>query len=564
MKNLMYLSGLLARRSAWAAVLLLLVGAGQLAAQDDTDDLADAEFACDHSTFTWNGSQGIGYRPHFLAAGGAGTYLLPDGWEIIITNVINVGAPGEFEFTVERYSTYVDDDITIDGQVNDYLFTDTGTGDVLYFVVGTNAGEVFSPHGSADYCFAICMGGDDTYDGTANSSALHVVFGGSGEDEIIGGSVHDILFGDWFDESVWMDRDWIYGGDGQDYIYSGGNPLDDAEELYGEGGLDIIYGGWGIQSIWGGDDRDLISGGAGDDTIYGGGGTNVLFGDEWVSQNPYTQHSPYVWGTFYDGADTVYTGDDGSQAWGGGGNDTLIGGASNDELWGGDGTDYIYGYGGDDTLVGMNGVDYIWGGIGNDVIDGGDDGDFLYGEAGNDTIGGGAGDDYIEGGAGCDNLYGDGGEDEIHGGTGDDVIRGGDDNDELYGGDGDDAIDGGAGDDVLDGGYGQDYLHSGGNANDGGWGDILVGGDGDDILHTYGNPAQDRDHLTGDGGNDEFCYDLNWDSPTDIGGADIDSWGQHPAGYNPAAADPFYDYVFNSGYWYGTGQQAHAGQRACP
>lgn len=70
-----------------------------------------------------------------------------------------------------------------------------------------------------------------------------------------------------------------------------------------------------------------------------------------------------------------------------------------------------FGGAGDDTLVGSGGSDQIWGEAGNDV---------LLGMAGNDSLMGGDGDDQLNGREGIDSLYGGNGDDvlvAIDGGT---------------------------------------------------------------------------------------------------------------------------------------------------
>jgi hypothetical protein len=79
-----------------------------------------------------------------------------------------------------------------------------------------------------------------------------------------------------------------------------------------------------------------------------------------------------------------------SYAWGGLGNDTLIGGTNQDVLMGEDGNDKVYGGGG---------KDYLSGGNGNDYIDGG--GAFVNGQY-RDNFDGVA--DYINGNAGADKF----------------------------------------------------------------------------------------------------------------------------------------------------------------
>jgi hypothetical protein len=102
-------------------------------------------------------------------------------------------------------------------------------------------------------------------------------------------------------------------------------------------------------------------------------------------------------------------------AYGGTGNDSLIGNAKNDYLFGEDGNDYLYGgagndylYGGngDDRMYGADGVDVLCGGYGNDKLYGGNGYDYLYGEDGNDFMDAGSKYEYYNGGNGYDfNAY---------------------------------------------------------------------------------------------------------------------------------------------------------------
>lgn len=71
---------------------------------------------------------------------------------------------------------------------------------------------------------------------------------------------------------------------------------------------------------------------------------------------------------------------------------------------------FAYGGSGDDTLLGAGGHDRIYGQLGNDTLDGGDGNDFVVGDAGNDTITGGSGIDYLVGGAGADLIFAADGE----------------------------------------------------------------------------------------------------------------------------------------------------------
>jgi Ca2+-binding RTX toxin-like protein len=96
-------------------------------------------------------------------------------------------------------------------------------------------------------------------------------------------------------------------------------------------------------------------------------------------------------------------------AFGGLGNDILIGGSNNDRMDGGAGNDCLYGRLGNDVLLGGDGNDHMWGSFGNDLLLGGDGDDRMWGGAGNDTFFGGDDDDR---------MWGDLGNDTYHGGAG--------------------------------------------------------------------------------------------------------------------------------------------------
>ena len=215
-------------------------------------------------------------------------------------------------------------------------------------------------------------------------------------------------------------------------------------------------------------------------------------------------------------------------AYGGEGNDELLGSYAADILSGGEGNDTLRSGPGNDKLYGNGGDDYLNGGIGDDVIDGGAGADQIFGELGDDVIW--AGDDlapnYVEGGYGNDNITGGYGKDELHGNDGNDTIDGSlgidmifgeADNDTLLAGNdfSYNFVDGGAGNDILHGSFGGDYL-AGRSGNDTLYGyggddrlnggrdgyDIMYGGDGDDELS-----GDDYDDYHGEAGKDTFYVD---------------------------------------------------------
>lgn len=198
------------------------------------------------------------------------------------------------------------------------------------------------------------------------------------------------------------------------------------------------------------------------------------------------------------------------RAFGGSGNDTIIGNDAanrlagnqgNDSVDGGDGRDTIFGGAGFDTLSGGKGNDTLAGGNENDVLFGGGGKDRLVGENGNDTLNGGtegdrlagqAGDDSLNGDGGNDQFYGGGGEDTLNGGTGNDVMRGESENDMIFGNQGNDTLIGGSGNDTMRGGFNNDRLDGGSG------GDVMYGERDNDTM----NGGDGNDNMRGGSGND--------------------------------------------------------------
>lgn len=163
----------------------------------------------------------------------------------------------------------------------------------------------------------------------------------------------------------------------------------------------------------------------------------------------------------YDRDDSVVNKSDlKMQAYGGLGNDNLVGGPKADVLHGEDicersaGNDKIYGKGGNDLIYAADGSDYVSAGDGNDSVVG--DSDCVNGpnRSGNDVIHGGNGTDTLQGDGGADRLYGDRGDDSLIGAAGRDRLEGGPGNDWLLG----DVYDPAATADVLLGGSGRDTV----------------------------------------------------------------------------------------------------------
>ena len=128
-----------------------------------------------------------------------------------------------------------------------------------------------------------------------------------------------------------------------------------------------------------------------DDQIFGNGGRNVLKG--------------------FEGDDLIEGGGGKDRILGGDGEDNLYGGGKQDALRGGEGYDFLFGEGGNDRLFGENGNDVLYGGARKDKLFGEAGNDRLFGDAGNDTLDGGDGLDVLTDGRGEDVLIGGTGSD---------------------------------------------------------------------------------------------------------------------------------------------------------
>jgi Ca2+-binding RTX toxin-like protein len=188
----------------------------------------------------------------------------------------------------------------------------------------------------------------------------------SGDDNLYGGDIHDILNGN-------QGNDFISGGNGDDI-------------LLGDENNDIILGNLGQDLIWGGKGKDSLNGGEGKDLILGDEDNDFIDGDM--------------------------------------DNDTLFGGKGEDIMLGSLGDDYLSGNQGSDTICGGEGKDFIRGNEQADILGGCEGNDTLYGGEDNDTLTGCQGDDILYGELGNDSLTGGSGNDifVLNSGQGFDVI----------------------------------------------------------------------------------------------------------------------------------------------
>jgi Ca2+-binding RTX toxin-like protein len=214
------------------------------------------------------------------------------------------------------------------------------------------------------------------------------LYGGDGNDTLIGGAAADFLFGQAGDDALLGNGgiDFLFGGAGNDTL-TGGAAND---SVFGEAGNDRM--------IWNpGDASDLNEGGSGTDTVEVNGGN----GAEIFTVNPNgnrvrldrTSPAPFFVdiGTSenlvvnLNGGDDTFTAANGLSSLiqlnvdGGPGNDTITGGDGNDRLSGGDGDDSVNGGRGADTiLLGTGDDSFTWNpGDGSDLVEGQDGNDIM-------------------------------------------------------------------------------------------------------------------------------------------------------------------------------------------
>jgi uncharacterized delta-60 repeat protein len=127
------------------------------------------------------------------------------------------------------------------------------------------------------------------------------LFGGAGDDVIVGSPGADAIMGDEGDDRLaglgggdylngWAGDDWISGGTGADSLAGGdgrdhidGEAGDDT--LYGGARRDVLAGGDGDDSLVGEGGHDLLRGGAGADRFLGGGGNDTFFAADGVAES---------------------------------------------------------------------------------------------------------------------------------------------------------------------------------------------------------------------------------------------------------------------------------------
>ena len=214
------------------------------------------------------------------------------------------------------------------------------------------------------------------------------LFGGGGQDTLIGGSGADLAFGQ-------SGNDTILGRGGADMLFGGSNN----DTLTGGDADDQVFGQSDVdRMIWNpGDDTDLNEGGLGTDTVEvnGGNGAEVLTTTSNGTRVRFDRIDPAPFSIDIGTSESLVVNANG-------GNDSFSATGNLAALI----AITVDGGTGDDTLLGSNGIDLLIGGDNNDFIDGQQGNDVVLAGAGDDTFqwDPGDGSDVLEGQAGTDKL----------------------------------------------------------------------------------------------------------------------------------------------------------------
>ena len=231
--------------------------------------------------------------------------------------------------------------------------------------------------------------------------------GAGGNDSLYGGAKDDVLIT--HDGNDRLDgrngNDTLTSGSGDDTLYGGAKDdllitHDGNDRLFGRNGNDTLTSGEGDDYLSGANHDDVLTGDMGDDTIDGGNGIDTVV--ESGNKN-FTLTDTSLIGNGTDILNKIeiakITGGIGNNRLnangtnaiavtldGGGGNDTLHGGAKDDLLITHDGNDRLFGRNGNDTLISGEGDDFLSGANNDDVLTSGAGNDTLYGGNGSDVF----------------------------------------------------------------------------------------------------------------------------------------------------------------------------------
>lgn len=275
---------------------------------------------------------------------------------------------------------------------------------------------------------------NDSFNASAATITVQL-FGGAGNDTLVGGSGADIIEGD-------SGEDALFGGAGADFF-----DFDFIQEVdaFGDRIFDFEPGdfidlrgftfpqpnGSGLSLTWIG--TGAFTGAVGELRYETLGGQTLIqldsTGDGAADHNIFLVNGDFTL-EYNAGLARIFVNAGAPTS----GNDSILGTNGDDTIDGLEGDDTIYGLAGNDSLIGGLGFNSLLGGDGNDTLIGGDDGNALDGGAGDDLQLGGATTDFFAGGDGNDIQFGGGGIDVVSGDAGDDSLNGDAGADQYIGG----------------------------------------------------------------------------------------------------------------------------------
>lgn len=209
----------------------------------------------------------------------------PDTWQIRTRRQsfdVSASSTGEVVIDgegIRRFELQVPGDgsdlpeLTFRGDASKWLFASVvGSAESDNIVMtGTRSKLSVSANGASASLTNVDLGiasgreGNDVIDASGVDQLKLRLYGGHGDDVLIGGSADDVLFGGRGDDA-------LIGGDGRDRLFGGwGNDL-----LVGNAGNDLLFGSFGNDVLLGGDGRDFLNGGFGHDSLAGGRGRDLM------------------------------------------------------------------------------------------------------------------------------------------------------------------------------------------------------------------------------------------------------------------------------------------------